>query len=72
MSLMLKGASILGFKVSSLPVKYLGLLFGASFKAKSIWDDTIEKIHLARWKRMYQRVGELHGLKALYLICILT
>jgi hypothetical protein len=29
-------ASILGCRVSSLPVKYLGLLLGASFKEKSI------------------------------------
>jgi hypothetical protein len=37
-------ASILGCKVSSLPMKYLGLPLGASFKAKSLWDDIIEKI----------------------------
>jgi hypothetical protein len=42
-------ASILGCKVSSLPMKYLGLPLGASFKAKSIWDDIIKNIecHLA-------------------------
>jgi hypothetical protein len=48
-------ASILGCRVSSLPMTYLGLPSGASFKAKSIWDNIIEKIerHLAGWKRLY-------------------
>jgi hypothetical protein len=30
--------------VSSLPFYYLGLLLGASFKEKSIWDSVIEKV----------------------------
>lgn len=48
-------ASILGCKVSSLPMKYLSLPLGASFKAKSINNSIIEKIkrRLAGWKRMY-------------------
>jgi hypothetical protein len=52
-------ASILGCRVSSLPMKYLGLPLGASFKAKSIWDGIIEKIEhrLARWKMMYLSKG---------------
>lgn len=37
-------ASILGCKVSYLPMKYLGLPLGASFKAKLIWNGAIEKI----------------------------
>jgi len=37
-------ASILGCRVSSLPIKYLGLPLGASFKANFIWDDIIEKV----------------------------
>jgi len=36
-------ASILGSGVFSLPLKYLGLLLGAS-KANYIWDGVIEKI----------------------------
>jgi hypothetical protein len=42
-------AIILGCRVSSLPMKYLDLPLGASFKDKYIWDDIIEKIerHLA-------------------------
>jgi hypothetical protein len=31
-------------KVSSLPLKYLDLSLGASFKTKFIWDGVIEKI----------------------------
>jgi hypothetical protein len=34
----------LGYGVSSLPLKYLGLLLEASYKAKHIWDGVIEKI----------------------------
>jgi hypothetical protein len=48
-------ASILGCKVSSFPLKYLGLPPGAPFKTKSIWDSVIEKIErcLVGWKIMY-------------------
>jgi hypothetical protein len=37
-------ADILGCGIASLPVKYLGLPLGASYKAKHIWDDVIEKV----------------------------
>jgi hypothetical protein len=52
-------ASILGCGVASLPLKYLGLPLGASFKAKAIWDDMLEKYahRLAPWKRMYLSIG---------------
>jgi hypothetical protein len=48
-------ASILGCGVLSFPLKYLGFLLGAHFKAKLIWDGVIEKIdrYLAGWKMMY-------------------
>jgi hypothetical protein len=36
-------AGILGCGVSTLLVKYLGLLLGASYKAKHIWDGVVEK-----------------------------
>ena len=36
--------NILRCRVSSVPLKYLGLSLGASFKAKSIWDGIIEKV----------------------------
>jgi hypothetical protein len=40
-------------------MKYPVLPLGASFKAKSIWDDINEKIesHLAEWKMMYLSKG---------------
>jgi hypothetical protein len=45
--------------VSTLPVKYLSLTLGASYKAKHIWDGVIEKIErwLASWKIMYLSKG---------------
>ena len=52
-------ASVLGCRTASLPLKYLGLPLGASFKAKSIWDYVVEKIdrRLAIWKRLYLSKG---------------
>ena len=58
---------ILGCRVSSLSVKYLGLPLGASFKFKSIWDDIVEKIecHLAGWKNVYLlKVGRVILIKS--------
>jgi len=37
-------AGILGGGVSSLPLRYLDLLLGPCYKAKSIWDAVVEKI----------------------------
>jgi hypothetical protein len=53
-------ASILGCRVSSLPLKYLGLPLGAPFKAKSCWDEVVGKIErwLASWKRLYLSKGD--------------
>jgi len=42
---------ILGCGVATLPVKYLGLLLGASYKSIHKWDGFIEKIE--------QRFGQL-------------
>jgi hypothetical protein len=36
--------NILGCGVATLPVKYLGLPLGASYKSIHIWDGVIEKI----------------------------
>ncbi|KAF5477354.1 hypothetical protein F2P56_004003 [Juglans regia] len=46
-------------RMSSLPMKYLGLPLGANFKAKSIWIDVIEKIELklTSWKMLYLSKG---------------
>jgi hypothetical protein len=45
---------LLGCRVTSLPMKYLGLPLGASYKAVSIWNGVIEKMErrLVGWKRM--------------------
>jgi hypothetical protein len=45
-------ADILGCEVASLPVKYLDLPLGASYKSTRIWDGVIEKVEnrLASWK----------------------
>jgi hypothetical protein len=52
-------AGILGCRVSSLPMKYLGLPLGAQFKTKSIWDGIIKKMErrLTGWKRLYLSKG---------------
>jgi len=52
-------AQIIGCGVSTLPVKHLGLQLGASYKAKHIWDDVIEKLdyRLASWKMTYLSKG---------------
>jgi hypothetical protein len=59
-------ASILDCRVSSLPMKYLGLLLGVSFKAKSIWYDIIEKVHcrLARWKMYLSKGARVNLIKS--------
>jgi hypothetical protein len=52
-------AHILGCRVLSLPMKYLGLPLGASYKATSIWNDIIVKMEcwLAGWKLLYFSKG---------------
>jgi hypothetical protein len=52
-------AQLLGCQVASLPMTYLSLSLGASYKAVSIWNGVIEKIErrLAGWKRMYLSKG---------------
>jgi hypothetical protein len=52
-------ANILGCGTSSLPLKYLGMPLGASYKAKSIWESIVEKMEcrLVSWKMMYLSKG---------------
>jgi hypothetical protein len=52
-------ASISGYGVSSLPLKYLVLPMGASYKTKPTWNAVVEKIEhqLASWKMMYFSKG---------------
>ena len=59
-------ADILGCKVGSLPIPYLGMPLGASYKSISIWNPKLEKIEqrLARWKKFYlSKGGQLTLLK---------
>jgi hypothetical protein len=52
-------AHLLGCRVASLPLTYLGLPLGASYKSVSIWNGVIEKTErrLVGWKRMYLLKG---------------
>jgi hypothetical protein len=52
-------AQLLGCQVASLPMTYLDLPLGASYKVVSIWNGIIEKMEqrLAGWKRMYLSKG---------------
>lgn len=49
-------AYILGCKISSLPLRYLGLPLGAPHKSVLIWDGVIER-RLAGWKKLYLSKG---------------
>ena len=52
-------AGVLGCKVAGLPMSYLGLPLGASFKNLAIWNGIIKKMEqrLAWWKRMFLSKG---------------
>jgi hypothetical protein len=52
-------ASLLGCRVSALPITYLGLPLGARYKSVRIWDDILERMErrLEGWKRMYLSKG---------------
>jgi hypothetical protein len=52
-------AHLLGCRVASLPLTYLGLPLGTSYKSMSIWNGVIEKMErrLAGWKRIYLSEG---------------
>ena len=52
-------ANILQCRVGSLPMKYLGMPLGTSFKIASIWSPILEKIEkkLSGWKRLYLSKG---------------
>jgi hypothetical protein len=52
-------ADILGCGFATLPVKYLSLPLGASYKSTHIWDGVVEKIEhrLTSWKMMYLSKG---------------
>ena len=53
-------ADILCCRIGSLPMSYLGLPLGASFKTSSVWHPMLEKVErrLAGWKKLYLPKGE--------------
>jgi hypothetical protein len=52
-------AQLLGCRVGSLPMTYLGMPLDASYKSVSTWKVVVEKMErkLAGWKRMYLSKG---------------
>ena len=52
-------ATILCCRIGALPLLYLGMPLGASFKASLIWNLILEKIErrLAGWKKLYLSKG---------------
>ena len=52
-------ASILQCRVGSLPMKYLGMPLGTSFKTTSIWNSILEKMEKkpSGWKHLYLSKG---------------
>jgi hypothetical protein len=52
-------ADILCCHIGSLPMSYLGLPLGASFKASMVWNPILEKVErrLAGWKKLYLSKG---------------
>ena len=52
-------AEILGCRVGTLPMSYLGMPLGASHNSPSIWNPILEKIEwkLAGWKKLYLSKG---------------
>ena len=50
---------ILGCRIGSLPMTYLGMPLGMSHKSPTIWNPILEKIErkLAGWKKMYLSKG---------------
>ena len=52
-------ADIMYCRIGALPLTYLGMLLGASFKSKSIWNSIVEKMEckLAGWKSLYLSKG---------------
>ena len=52
-------ANILSCRVGNLPMKYLGMPLGTSFKTASFWNPTLEKMEkkLSAWKCLYLSKG---------------
>ena len=59
-------AEILGCRVGSLPMIYLGMPLGASHKSPTVWNPILEKFErkLASWKVYLSKGGRLTLLKS--------
>ena len=60
-------AEILGYRVGSFPMTYLGMSLVVSHKSPSIWNPILERIEwkLSRWKKLYlSKCGRLTLLKS--------
>jgi hypothetical protein len=60
-------ADILSCRIGTLPMTYLGMPLGSSFKALGVWNPIIEKVEhwLAGWKKLYlSKEGRLTLLKS--------
>ena len=58
---------LLGCRVESFPMTYLGMSLGVSHKSPSIWNPILERIEwkLSRWKKLYlSKCGRLALLKS--------
>jgi hypothetical protein len=65
-------AQVLGGRIISFPMKYLGLPLGARYEWKEIWNPVLEKMEkrLAGWKIIYLSNGSrLTLIFALYPAC---
>lgn len=56
---MLALAQVMGCKVESLPIKYLGLPLGANPKRIKIWEPILDKMgkKLSVWRRSFNSLG---------------
>ena len=63
---------MLGCRQSSLPLKYLSLPLGATYKEELIWNPVLEKMEwrLAGWKKMYLSKGGKFLLRAPFPVCL--
>ena len=63
-------AEILGCRVGTLLMTYLGMPLGASYNSPSIWNPILEKFEqkLAMWKKLYLSKGVLFDVTQEYAI----
>jgi len=67
-------ATILRYRVGSLPMKYLGMPLGTPFKTASVWNPILERMEkkLSGWKRLYLSKGGRLTLVKSTLSCLPT